>query len=430
MTPIQPLQMSLNAAICDNVDILRRFFWILKDPNQSLVCRFWHEVNSSAETYRLILVVYNQQKFMTRFTTKLPLQSAEAYFIRVKQIFFDVQELVQVAEIEYDVKQAREKGLVSLDLYPVMKMLEEAALIVLFKNLKRIPEVKELLNSDDFSLDAKTIRQWMQDNPEKLLTVENLDLRKLGIVVLPPEIGLLTNLQTLNLSSNKLSELPPDIYRLSNLIELDISGNPFKELPLDICLLSSLQKLDLHDIQLTELPSQIGNLTHLEWLCITGNNLTKLPPEIGQLIKLKILYLLHNQLTMLPPEIGQLTNLIWLYLSNNQLTKLPSTIGLLNNLTELGISNNQLTELPSEIGNLISVEWIDLSYNQLTALPPDIIQQINLENFMVLNLKNNKLTKLPLDLQTLSVRGKLKCEGNPVCDLPKEEWFSDTESPV
>ncbi len=430
MTPIQPLQISLNAAICDNVDILRHFFCILKDPNQSLVCRFWHEVNSNAETYRLILVVYNQQKFMTRFTTELPLQSAEEYFSRVKQIFFDVQALVQVAGIEDDVKQAREKGLVSLDLYPVMKMLEEAALIVLFKNLKQIPEVKELLNSNDFSLDAKTIRQWMQDNLEKLLTVKNLDLSRLSIVVLPPEISLLTNLQTLGLHSNKLSEIPPDIYRLSNLIELDISSNPFKELPPDVCLLSTLQKLDLNNIQLTELPSQIGNLTHLEWLCITGNSLTKLPPEIGQLVKLKELYLLHNQLTVLPPEIGQLTNLQWLYLCYNQLTKLASTVGLLNNLIELGISNNQLTELPSEIGNLISVEWINLSYNQLTALPPDIIQQINLENFKFLNLKNNKLTKLPLDLQTLSERGKLKCEGNPVCDLPKEEWFIDAELPV
>jgi leucine-rich repeat protein SHOC2 len=42
---------------------------------------------------------------------------------------------------------------------------------------------------------------------------------------------------------------------------------------------------------------------------LMGKPLTKLPPEIGQLQNLEMLYLQDNQLTVLPPEIGQLQNL-------------------------------------------------------------------------------------------------------------------------
>jgi len=44
-----------------------------------------------------------------------------------------------------------------------------------------------------------------------------------------------------------------------------------------------------------------------------------------------------------------------------------------------------------------------------------------------LDIKKNRLTRLPFCLQTLFERGELLCEGNPVCDLPKKHWFNDTK---
>ena len=42
---------------------------------------------------------------------------------------------------------------------------------------------------------------------------------------LPPEIGRLQNLQTLEVSGHRLVNLPPELWQLSNLQELKLSGN-------------------------------------------------------------------------------------------------------------------------------------------------------------------------------------------------------------
>ncbi|MEM9154067.1 MAG: COR domain-containing protein, partial [Cyanobacteria bacterium P01_F01_bin.33] len=94
-----------------------------------------------------------------------------------------------------------------------------------------------------------------------------------------PEIGQLTNLNTLYLSANQLSQLPPEIGQLTNLKELDLSEN-----------------------QLSQLPPEIGQLTNLNTLYLSANQLSQLPPEIGQLTNLNMLDLRNNPLPI-PPEI-------------------------------------------------------------------------------------------------------------------------------
>jgi Leucine Rich repeats (2 copies)/Leucine Rich Repeat len=76
---------------------------------------------------------------------------------------------------------------------------------------------------------------------------------------LPPEIGQLIDLQTLDLSGNPLTALPPEIGQLTSLWGLDLSGNP-----------------------LTALPPEIGRLTSLRDLWLDNNQLTTLPPELGR----------------------------------------------------------------------------------------------------------------------------------------------------
>ena len=75
---------------------------------------------------------------------------------------------------------------------------------------------------------------------------------------IPPEIGNLTNLQSLDLGENNLTgSIPPEIWNLTNLVTLILEDN-----------------------QLTgEIPSEIGNLTNLYELWLSDNQLTGEIPE-------------------------------------------------------------------------------------------------------------------------------------------------------
>ena len=106
---------------------------------------------------------------------------------------------------------------------------------------------------------------------------------------IPSEIGNLTNLQVLNLSSNNLSgEIPPEIGNLTNLTHLYLNENQLTgEIPSEIGNLTNLERLWLSDNQLTgEIPSEIGNLMNLTWLTLKINQLTgEIPQEVCDLIE-------------------------------------------------------------------------------------------------------------------------------------------------
>ncbi|MBI4760054.1 MAG: leucine-rich repeat domain-containing protein [Chloroflexi bacterium] len=298
----------------------------------------------------------------------------------------------------------------------------------------------------------------------------SLDLSRLGLTALPPEIGALTSLQELDLRGNQLTALPPELWKLPALKRLDISSNPLTEippqlwrktdweelglrslnltaLPPEIWELPALKRLDISDNPLPEIPPELWRKTDWEALGLSGLNLTSLPPEIGALTSLQELDLRGNQLdissnplteippqlwrktdweelglrslnlTALPPEIGQLANLQALDLSSNQLTALPPEIGQLANLQTLNLQLNHLTALPSEIGALIRLQKLDLSGNQLTTLPPEIGQLANLQT---LQLRYNRLTSLPPEIGALTRLQELGLWSNQLTALPPE----------
>ena len=244
-----------------------------------------------------------------------------------------------------------------------------------------------------------------------------LDLSKKELRALPPEIGNLTGLTSLNIKSNLLKTLPPDIGNLTNLTELDLSVNSLTELPPEIGNLTSLTSLNIDLNMLSALPPDIGNLTSLTSLSLNAAKLTVLPPEIGNLTSLTSLSLIADPLTALPLEIGNLTNLTELLLGNNQLTGLRPWIGNLTSLIRLRLRYNQLSELPWEIGNLTGLTWLDLSENQLTTLPSEIG---NLTLLTTLDLSKNQLTTLPPEIGNLTSLRNLKLEGNQLTTLPHE----------
>jgi len=216
------------------------------------------------------------------------------------------------------------------------------------------------------------------DVPTEIGNLSNLNILELSsnqLSSLPAEIGNLNDLWTLHLGDNQLSSLPVEISNLNNLIELYIPQNRLNRLPSEIGSLKKLSRLDLFDNQLSSLPSEIGNLNELSWLELSNNQLSNLPPEIGNL-QLGTLGLAYNQLSSLPAEIGNINNLYELFLHNNNLSNLPVEINNLNNLDSLSLVSNQLSSLPVGIANLSNLDWLSVAYNRLA------ISDDNLRTFL------------------------------------------------
>ncbi|WP_162180939.1 leucine-rich repeat domain-containing protein [Neochlamydia sp. TUME1] len=222
---------------------------------------------------------------------------------------------------------------------------------------------------------GELFRNWIEENCGNITA---LDLSRVGLTCLPPEICQLSQLQTLYLNQNQLTALPAEIGQLSELRGLYLSQNQLTSLPAEICQLSQLQTLDLSENQLTVLPAEIGQLSELQYLYLNQSQLTALPTEIGQLSQLQVLYLNQNQLTSLPAEIGQLSKLTRLYLHQNQLTSLPAEIGRLSKLTRLYLNQNQLASLPAEIGQLFDLQTLELAENPLKDIDEKIRQRFRL----------------------------------------------------
>ncbi|MFX0010970.1 MAG: leucine-rich repeat domain-containing protein, partial [Candidatus Hermodarchaeota archaeon] len=101
--------------------------------------------------------------------------------------------------------------------------------------------------------------------------LEGLHLGNNQIDLIPSNIGTLTNLKSLNLSSNHLSTFPQTFWNLNLLEGLDLSNNEFLILPDEILKLRWLKRLRIRNNNLTKLPSIFWKMQNLELLDIEEN---------------------------------------------------------------------------------------------------------------------------------------------------------------
>lgn len=92
-----------------------------------------------------------------------------------------------------------------------------------------------------------------------------------GFDTIPSELGLLTNLTTLDLSGPGFQgNVPSQLGPLCNLKELVITDTWVIRLPTELGELASLQRLDLsRNSKLSNLPSQVGQLGNLRWMDVS-----------------------------------------------------------------------------------------------------------------------------------------------------------------
>jgi Leucine-rich repeat (LRR) protein len=245
---------------------------------------------------------------------------------------------------------------------------------------------------------------------------------------IPTEIGLLSNLMSLDLSQNSLTgTIPIDLLRMKTLTILDLSFNGLVgSIPTEIGLLSNLETLGVVNANVDGmLPTELGLLTEIKLLMIGHNPLLsgRIPTELGLLKRLQIIFLVWNDLLgPIPTELGQLSELHQLHFTHNRLSgTLPAEIGNLENLTKLDIGGNALTQrIPTEIGKLSHLTWLSLYENVFWGhLPTEIGRLSNLE--LLALLQNTLGGARPTELGLLTTLTNLSLGDNNLSGrLPTE----------
>lgn len=245
---------------------------------------------------------------------------------------------------------------------------------------------------------------------------------------LPPEIGLLTELKVLNLSSasnptvpenvNQITGgIPPEIGNLTNLEQFNISNNLISgEIPPEFGNLSKLKFATFFDNELSgSLPEELGNLISIETINLMRNNIEgSIPTSMTNFPNLISLLLASNNFEgEIPDFLSQVTSLQYLDLSYNSFSgSIPVELGLINNLSYLDISVNNLTgEIPIELGQLQNITTLKLSQNNLEgSLPLSLGQLTNLVDFQAYN--NNLNGTIPIELTNIPSLNRILLSNN------------------
>ena len=179
---------------------------------------------------------------------------------------------------------------------------------------------------------------------------------------IPPELGSLSGLTSLNLRANVLEgPIPPELANLADLEELWLDGNALEgPIPPELGSLAGLRELSLSANALEgPIPPELGNLAGLEGLWLDGNTLEgPIPPELGSLTHLRGLSLSGNALTgPVPSELGGLRRLEFLYLNGNALTGvLPRSLVRIGGLVRFRFERNEGLCAP---GTPELIAWLD-----------------------------------------------------------------------
>lgn len=136
-------------------------------------------------------------------------------------------------------------------------------------------------------------------------SLKNVTLVNCKLKIIDPRILKLSNLNILDLQSNKITELPPELTSLC-LRSLNLSDNKIEQFSKEICsgnLMKFLQNLNLNGNLISTLPPEFCHFKQLNTLKISSNKLYRLPENIGKLRNLKVFMARNNCLKYLPLSI-------------------------------------------------------------------------------------------------------------------------------
>jgi Leucine-rich repeat (LRR) protein len=210
------------------------------------------------------------------------------------------------------------------------------------------------------------IKAWLKDpaNATQLNGIQTLNLSRLGLKAIPPEISALTQLQILVLSDNQISILSDSLSSFSQLQELHLGNNLISGIPNSLSKLSELQWLSLDNNQISIIPNSLGSLPKLQRLSLCSNQLSIIPDSLSKLSQLEWLYLSNNKIIRIPDSINNLSQLKGLYLDCNQIVSIPDSLSDLSQLQALHFQNNQVNNIPDSFKKLSQL-WLVFYNNPL-----------------------------------------------------------------
>jgi Leucine-rich repeat (LRR) protein len=139
----------------------------------------------------------------------------------------------------------------------------------------------------NYGLKKVKVELYLYGNIREIYTSNNL-APSAGPIILSTYIGLLQNLQTLNLSNNLLTSIPSELGLLQHLHMLRLNFNHLTSIPSELGLLQKLRHLYLHFNKLTSIPYELGNIKKLKYIDIGQNPITYIPDEIYKIPGIKI----------------------------------------------------------------------------------------------------------------------------------------------
>lgn len=222
---------------------------------------------------------------------------------------------------------------------------------------------------------------------------------------LPPELSLLVNLATLDLTSNSIFMAGSAHHFLWTIMpalqELSMDDNFFttrEGLPSEFHGLSSIQKISLsYNLLQGSLDGGLfEELSTLRHLRMESNYLEgTLPEQLLSLESLMYLYVRRNFFEIDLDQLfqrGNLPSIVALWLDSNDIGgAIPTTIGLHTDLASLSIADSDLTgPLPVQLGNLGNMRRCWLHQNGLGGPVPPALSEW--QQLQVLEVYDNELT--------------------------------------
>ncbi len=247
--------------------------------------------------------------------------------------------------------------------------------------------------------------------------LETLNLQGNVIIDLPNSFLDLTNIKRINLSENQIRYLPQGFGKnQKKLIKLNLSGNHLRSIDSNYMFLENLKILKLNSNDLNRLYDVFQKLKNLEYLSLAYNSLSEIPRSIFSLKQLRRLDLSMNRLISIP-IISNVQNLNFLNISSNRLENITKTIGKLVNLKTLNLNNNKLHELPEEVGNLTNLEVFTFDQNKISILPENFK---NLNSIIYLSFKHNNFNEFPIVITNFKNLRHLDMQANKIKNIPNE----------
>uniref|UniRef100_A0ACD5Y2L6 Uncharacterized protein n=1 Tax=Avena sativa TaxID=4498 RepID=A0ACD5Y2L6_AVESA len=256
---------------------------------------------------------------------------------------------------------------------------------------------KTMCHATDIFLKGQNFSAQLPPEFTDLPNLIQLDLSRNLFHGAVPDQWAQMRLQGLSLMGNRLSgPFPMVLTRITTLTNLSIEGNEFHGLiPPEIGQLTQMEKLIISTNEFTgPLPAALSLLINLTDLRISGNNLSGRVPEfLGKLTKLEKLQIEGSLLEgPIPSGLSKLTNLSDLRISDlrGSGSAFPDLSGMISMKT-LVLRNCSISgSIPSYIGDMENLKHLDLSFNKMTGKIPDSFTNMGSVDYIYLT--RNSLT--------------------------------------